>query len=107
MAGYMPQDLFEFGAVTIAKIHVSGGRSIEDLAMKLSEDYKYDYLEDGLLGDWVEAARSVVHMIRTYSPKTTVLCSRPASSFSIVLKRIDRTHIDDDERSLEEHCLTR
>jgi hypothetical protein len=68
MAGYMPEDLFEFGAYTIAMIHVAKGLPIEDVADRLHKSYKNSYLDDDIRDQWVEAANIVIGLVETHFP---------------------------------------
>lgn len=58
MGKYMPQRVFEAGAASIAKAHILKGVSIEEYAKALWEKwYKQAYVDDGVLEDWICAAK--------------------------------------------------
>lgn len=68
MKGYMPQDVFEMAAVTIAKLHFATGKRLDELSSKILSGYKADYLDDGFALDAVEAAKGVIQVLQTSFP---------------------------------------
>jgi hypothetical protein len=58
---YMPKDVFEVGVSSIAKLHLtSGGKSLEELADLIWENYSRDLLDDGVTNDMISAASQAI-----------------------------------------------
>jgi hypothetical protein len=56
MPRYIPQDLFDFAAATLAKINILNGRSIEEMGQEIGKEYSDQYVDDGYAKDWAAAA---------------------------------------------------
>jgi hypothetical protein len=46
MASYMPQDVFDMSIVTIVRLHVSAGNSLDDLCTMIWQGYERSYRDD-------------------------------------------------------------
>jgi hypothetical protein len=71
MAGYMPERVFEVGALTIAYIHASTGKPIEAVAQEAWAHYSKSYLDDNILAQWIEAADHASTAIDAMFPNMT------------------------------------
>ena len=68
MDGYMPERVFEYGAISIAMLHVGTGRPIEEMARTVFQNYEGSYLDDNVLEQWIEAAGEAVEAIDRLFP---------------------------------------
>lgn len=58
--GFMPDHVFNVGAVVIAKIFVETGQPIRESACNLAEKYRRGYEDDDFEKLWVIVARSLI-----------------------------------------------
>ncbi len=68
MSGYMPEYVFEAGAYTIAMLHISREVPIGNLACELYKSYERSYLDDGLVAQWIEAAKAALELVDKQFP---------------------------------------
>lgn len=61
---YMPRDVFEVGAATTAKLHLSTNIPLEDLANRIWSGYSGSIIDDDVVSDWVEAASEGIASMR-------------------------------------------
>jgi len=61
---YMPRGVFEVGAATIAKLHLSTSTPLEDLANRTWSGYSSSIIDDGVVSDWVQAAAEGIAWLR-------------------------------------------
>lgn len=66
--GFMPQGIFDLGAVTIAWINMAAGSPLEQMAESLAESYRRLYPEEGLVGEWISAASKIDSVLETFFP---------------------------------------
>lgn len=64
MAKTLPDDVFQVGAITLAKLHLRAGKSIEQMAETLWRDYSSSYDDPEALRDWIKAANVIVEYLR-------------------------------------------
>ena len=60
---YVSQRLFNCGSASIAKLHLSTGKSLEELAAMLFDSYRKSCIDDGLEEDWVASAREALKFL--------------------------------------------
>ncbi len=65
MAGYMPQDVFEVGAASIAKMHLDLGHPVDELAADIWKDCATANIDDGVENDLKNAATEAIQMLET------------------------------------------
>lgn len=65
MARYMPQELFEMCAVSVARWHLESNkeRSIEELSKLISSQYEGDYANDGFEKQIADAAQDIIRTL--------------------------------------------
>ena len=68
MSGYMPQRVFDVGALTIAFIHLKTGEPIETVAQGAFQHYEKSYLDDKVLLQWTDAAKAALKSVDTLFP---------------------------------------
>ena len=64
---YMPNDVFEVGVSTIAKLHFASGKSIEELASILWGNYSKSIIDDGVVDDMISAATQAISWLEQNS----------------------------------------
>lgn len=52
---HMPQDVFEVGVVTVARMHLLSGKPPEEIAMLAWQNYSASLIDDGVVPDLVRA----------------------------------------------------
>lgn len=57
---YMPRDVFEVGAATVARMHLLSGKPPEDIAMMAWQNYASSIIDDNVVQDLVRAAEEGV-----------------------------------------------
>lgn len=66
---YMPQELFDFGAATIVRLHLTG-HPIESTAHQIADGYKATYADSlASVDDWVKAAIMLLTNVEMKFPK--------------------------------------
>ena len=68
MSGYMPQRVFDVGALTIAFIHLKTGERIEIVAQQAFQQYEKSYLDDKILLQWIDATKEALKSLDTLFP---------------------------------------
>lgn len=60
---YMPQRVFNYGAATIAQLHLGTEMSIEELAAQFFLPYCDAYTDDGVEQDWIDVAQQATELL--------------------------------------------
>ena len=61
---YMPQEVFDYGAINLAMIAYLGGDVLEG-AKKIASDYERVYLDRGMARQWLQAAQEIQRTLPT------------------------------------------
>jgi hypothetical protein len=61
---YMPQRVFNYGAASIAKMHLLTGKSVEEIATIVFSSYKHSYIDDGTERDWIISTRQSLTFLK-------------------------------------------
>jgi hypothetical protein len=65
MSGYMPQRVFNAGALAIAILHLMNGMEIEKLVAKLAEGYRRSFKDDKVFEE--ELIQATIELINVFS----------------------------------------
>ncbi len=64
MARKLDEELFQVGALSLAKCHLHSGRDIREMAQELWNDYGRKHQDPDALADWVRSATTIVAYLR-------------------------------------------
>jgi hypothetical protein len=77
----LPDDIFQVGALSLAKFHLHDGSSIQDFAIKIWDGYRKQVEDPKAIGDMVAAASEIVRYLKERNHEFPVAVVRCAQYF--------------------------